>query len=683
MTVFARLRAVRAMLVIGVALRSALWGVAAGCTVLAISGSVDLSLPLTLGARRAMLVIAVLAAVAIAGALAWRDRAVVSLAHVALWLEERLPSLGYRLVTAVETGRAVQPADVHVARWSRVIRRRVARALAIPTAVVFGAVISTFVLPRGAVARIASPHPDDALARIGARSSADSRLAPLVGELKAPAYSGLRDSMIDEPRDVRALAGSALVLRGRGEGRGIFARAAGDSIVASAAATPAGSTWSIALRVGDAPMIVRLVDRTFQRLVAVEPVADAAPVVTLVQPAHDSVLRMARGRIALRATASDDFGIAAARFEYIVSSGEGETFTFRSGTLGGLRPASSSAAMSAELSLDALALQPGDVVHVRAIASDRNTVSGPGVGVSDTRTIRIARADEYDSVAVDAAAPSDEAQTQISERMLITLAEALERQRRVLAHDSLVRESRSIAADQQRLRRSVGEIVFARLGASSGEEHQGDDAPAAARTMQELLRRADSATTVGQDPIDFAGGESPVVAVNTPLLEAYNAMWDAGAELETGQPGRALPHMRAALAAIERARQAERVYLRGAPPPVVVDVSAARLQGAEKGASSARAPLPADTAESARARRFARIVAQARRHPAAAIDSLLVLRIDALAGAPEFAAALRDAAAAMRTRRPTDAAGALVRARRLLAGAPVTRDSLSRWGIVP
>jgi uncharacterized protein DUF4175 len=677
--VFGRLRAVRAVLVTGVALRCALWSVVAGCTVLAVSGAIDRYVPLTVGARRAMLVVAVLAAAAIALALAWRDRAVVSLGHVALWLEERFPSIEYRLVTAVETGRVVHPEEVHAAGWSRVSRRRVMRALVIPAVVVGAAVIATLVLPHGAVARIRSPHAGDALARGMNRSSAETRLAPLVAELEPPAYSGLTDSLIDEPRDIRALAGSALVLRGRGEVAGIFARAAGDSV----SATSSGGTWSISLRVGDRPMIVRLVDRTFQRLVAVEPIADAVPVVTLIRPAHDTVLRTARGRVALNATISDDFGVATARFEYIVSSGEGETFTFRSGTLGAVRPAGSRAEIAAQLSLDALALEPGDVVHVRAVAADRNSVSGPGIGASDTRTIRIARAGEYDSVAVEAAAPSDEAQTLISERMLITLAEALERQRAVLARDSVIRESRSIGADQKRLRRAVGDVVFARLGAPSGEEHQSDDTPAAARTMQELLRRADSATRISEDPIDFGGGESPVVAVNTPLLEAYDAMWDASTALETGEPGQALPHMRRALAAIERARQAERVYLRGAPPPVVVDVSAARMQGTEHGAPSVRTPVPADTAGSARARRFARIVAQARRHPAAAIDSLLVLRIDALAAAPEFAAALHDAATAMRGRRPADAAAALAHARRLLAGAPVVRDSIARWGIVP
>ena len=37
------------------------------------------------------------------------------------------------------------------------------------------------------------------------------------------------------------------------------------------------------------------------------------------------------------------------------------------------------------------------------VARDANNVTGPGIGVSETRSLRIARADEYDSVAVEAA----------------------------------------------------------------------------------------------------------------------------------------------------------------------------------------------------------------------------------------------------------------------------------------
>jgi hypothetical protein len=269
--------------------------------------------------------------------------------------------------------------------------------------------------------------------------------------------------------------------------------------------------------------------------------------------------------------------------------------------------------------------------------------------------------------------------------MLILLAEALEKKRPSIARNALVGESHSIAVDQRRLRRTVGEIVFTRLGGDpTGEEHKDDDTPERAKTMEELLARADSATNRSTDPIDFEGGESPVVAVNKPLLEAYNAMWDATTELEVGDPARALPHMRRALVAIQKARSAERIYLRGAPPAVVIDVSAARLKGKDKGsASERRAQTSADSVTQARIDRFTRAVDLASRNAAGAVDSLMLLRVDALRDAPTFAAALGDAVDALRRRRAMDATVALARARRALAGAPVARDSLSRWGVVP
>jgi hypothetical protein len=269
--------------------------------------------------------------------------------------------------------------------------------------------------------------------------------------------------------------------------------------------------------------------------------------------------------------------------------------------------------------------------------------------------------------------------------MLIVLAEALQQKRPSMKRDAVVNESRSIAADQKKLRRSVGEIVFTRLGGDpGGEEHTPDDSPANAKTMDEMLARADSATNAQTGATDFAGGESPVAAVNKPLLEAYNAMWDASSELELGEPGRALPHMRRALAAIQRARQAERLYLRGRPPQVVIDLSKARLQGKDKGAPSRRRALaPIDSARDARAERFTRIIELSSENPQAAADSLLLLRIDALSDNSAFAAALGDAASAIRRGKANDATAAFVRARRALAGTPIVRDTITRWGIVP
>jgi hypothetical protein len=682
MNAIMQLRAVRVVLVIGAALRAIVWGLGAAFTLFVGAALVDLATPLSLGTRHLIVVVAVLSAIAVAASMCWRDRGVLSIERVAMWIEERVPSLEYRLVTAVETGNAAFVSTAKTDRWRPIAIRRSLRALQTPFVVAFVAILVLLVLPGGAVARMTLPHAGDSIERstIGGRSSA-SRLSPLVAEVVPPRYSGEKSSTVDEPRDVRALVGSVLTVTGRGDAKGIVARIGKDSV----AATQRGDRWSIAMPIPARPFAIRLADRTFERIVAVEPVIDASPSVVLSSPAHDSILRTPKGRIGLAANATDDIGLVSAAFEYIVSSGEGETFKFKSGVLGALKPSGKAASLASVLSIDSLELKPGDIVHVRAVARDANDVSGPGVGVSETRTIRIARADEYDSVAVDAAGPADAEKSVISERMLIILAEALDKRRPSLRRDTLVGESRRIAADQKKLRRTVGDVVFTRLGGDpSGEEHTDEESPARAKTMEEMLARADSATNQSTDPIDFEGGESPVVAVNKPLLEAYNAMWSASTELEIGEPGRALPHMRRALELIEKARKAERVYLRGAPPAVVIDVSKARLKGKDKGSTSTRRALsPADSAAHSRLVRFANIVDLVQRDQRAAIDSLLILRIDALSDEPSFASALSAAADAMRRGKSNEASDALSRARRVLAGPAIAQDSLARWSIVP
>jgi hypothetical protein len=679
---FTHLRTVRMILAAGVALRALAWGLATALTLIIGAAVADMATPLDVGVRLGVSAMAIVAAVSVAGALLWNDRSVASLERVALWVEERFPTLEYSLVTAVTMGRPQIAANVESKRWTTAAARRVLRAVGEPALAIAIAAAVVVLLPAGAVARVRSPHAGDALARVAGRGgAAASRLTPLVAQIVPPAYSGEKASGVDEPTDVRALVGSVVTLRGRGDGSSVVVHAGKDEI----GATTRGDRWEIVTRMPPQAIALRLTDRSFSRVIAIEPIVDNPPSVTLATPAHDTVLRIARGRIPLQAQVSDDYGVSSASFEFIISSGEGETFTFRSGVLGAVRPGSRTAALSASLSVDSLKLKPGDIVHVRAVARDGNNVSGPGSGVSDTRAIRIARVDEYDSVAVDAAAPSEAEKGLISERMLIMLAEALEQKRPSLKRDVLVGESHSIAVDQTRLRRSVGDIVFTRLGGTpSGEEHSGDDAPTRAKSMSEMLARADSATNRSSDPIDFEGGESPVVAVNKPLLQAYNEMWDASTSLEMGEPAKALPHMRRALAAIQLARQAERIYLRGTPPAVVIDISKARLKGKDKGFSSTRRALSStDSAGRVREERFGRLIELSTIDAQAAADSLLILRIDALADNPAFATALSDAAAAVKRGRGAGASSALARARRALSGSSVARDSLPRWGIVP
>jgi hypothetical protein len=233
----------------------------------------------------------------------------------------------------------------------------------------------------------------------------------------------------------------------------------------------------------------------------------------------------------------------------------------------------------------------------------------------------------------------------------------------------------------------VGDIVFTRLGDDpsgehfhgDGHQHEGQELRPAL-TPQELLKAAENATAAAAGQVlDFEGDETPVVAVNRPLLEAYNFMWDAGRELEQASPERALPPMYRALEAIQRARAAERLYLRSRPARAVVDVDRARLQGREKGTPAAREPRsPATGVARAVLARFARVVSLSRTDPGAAADSLLLLRIDLLGSlTPTAAGAAADAAIALRNGR--DASAGLSLFRRSLGPSLAASDSLPRW----
>ena len=72
--------------------------------------------------------------------------------------------------------------------------------------------------------------------------------------------------------------------------------------------------------------------------------------------------------------------------------------------------------------------------------------------------------------------------------------------------------------------------------------------------------------------------ETPILQVNRTLLAAYNYMWSASTELEIGEPGKAIPWMQKALDALQSARAAERIYLRGKVRTVIVDIDRVRMQ---------------------------------------------------------------------------------------------------------
>ena len=598
-----------------------------------------------------------------------------SIPAVSLWIEEHVPALGYGLVTAIENGApATLERTVGSVDWSGATRDAARKALGLPLAVAAGSLALL-------VASIAfAPTMSRVANRIGSVARSGSGAMNVTVEIAPPAYARRRGESMNNPSVVRALVGSQVRLSVPGSDS--FQVSVGDAEV------PRDRPW----RVGSQPTALRVRSGQHTRLIAVDPVPDSAPAVVIREPVRDSVLLTPQGTFTLGADVRDDIGIGRAAFEYIVSSGSGETFTFATGTLGTTRlDGEASGAISARLSLASLNLKPGDFVHIRAVAYDLRDDTAAARGASETRTIRVARAGEYDSVAVDAAAPPEADKAVLSQRMLINLTEALVRRRSRLSRETFGEESRAIGRDQARLRKQVGDLVFARLGDDpsgehfhgDGHEHEGQELRPAL-TPEELLKAAENATSAAAGKVlDFEGDETPVVAVNRPLLEAYNFMWDASRELNQAAPDLALPSMYKALQAIQRARAAERLYLRSRPSRAVVDVDRVRLQGKEKGTPAARDPRsPVTGVARGVLARFARVVALATTDPSAAADSLLLLRIDLLGTIPPDAATAA-ALAAQELRNGRAALDQLSIVRRSLGPPMTVSDSLPHWRGIP
>lgn len=667
--------------------------------------------PIGQGPRAGMaFVLALVAAMLVSGILAGRRARGISDVRAALWIEERdgdARPASFALVTLVEAlvGLRVSPADVSaraitesplllasarsvLARTDvpRALRRSARHQLLGPTLFAGGALA---VMVLGAMVRAsASGVADSMLRAVTGDPTMPTPIPPLGAwqvRVDAPAYTRRAPQQWGDVQNVAAVSGSTVQLRGTGPVPAhVIERVvveAADTLVAARreralAPTTTGDGWQVRTVVTDGPVTLQLDRGGRSRLFVIEGRADSIPRVSLLQPARDSVFRTPEGLLTLVASVRDDIGLGQARFEAIVSSGEGERFTARTVSMGARRFGGEQAGtIRATMDIAALKLVAGDIVHLRAMARDAHPSSAREYGSSETRSFRIARAAEYDSVAVEPAPPPEVDKSLLSQRMLLMLTEKLEKQRPRLERKTLLNESIKIGRDQARLRQAVGDVVFQRLSGDVSGEHThsvGDGHDHGVEQQQgKLALSGGNAGGVLEE-----GDDSPVIAINQPLLEAYNAMWDAGRELEQGNPKAAIPHMRLALAAIERARSAERLYLRGKPPTVIIDIARVRLAGKDTGATNVRRKREALPPREAR--RAVRLVVAAQfvaRDVSVARDSLAVLRVEALGDSPAFAGAVGAVLEVLAS--GGDATEAFVRARRVLGG--VVRTEAGVW----
>lgn len=661
------------------------WALSAAALVLA----AGLVLRMALGAPP-MLLLWVGALVAGSAMAAWRWRVMrpdrLQRLDAALWAESHAPELRYALVTLAEQSRANDgdPLQRRLAAFSSAVgwepavdaalqQRRLMVAGRIAAAVVV-MVLAASPWPVRSAAAIGAPRP---ASRAQTATAAPGRVLA-EATLLPPAYAGRAERGVAFGETVPAIVGSIVRIDGAGDPARatLLAQESSDSGAGTPRVvhrTPRGDGWRGDIRIGSAPVALRLRDAVSERWLLIIPVMDSAPVASLLLPAADTLVFDSTAKLTLSGTIHDDLGLRDARVEYIISSGGGEQFAFKSGVMNARRGAlGRDITVSTTLDLGALKLKAGDVIHVRLTAHDGNTLSGPSLGTSETRTIRIPRADERDSVSVEQLPPSPVDKSVLSQRQLLLLTERLVQRMPQMGAAAVLVESRRIGADQARLRKQVSDIVFARLGDNPSGEHahyagDGHDHNAAELATQgtpESVLAAAERATQASSLLEDVGDETPVVAVNRPLLEAYNAMWDATRELQGGTPRGAIAPMKRALAAIQRARSAERIYLRGAPPAAVIDIAKIRLIGTDSARYEARRALQALPAPERRlASAVLRALALVTARDSTALDAMRLARLDALAASPQLAAALGDAIDALE--RGREATVPLLRARRL------------------
>jgi hypothetical protein len=581
----------------------------------------------------------------------WRARFVLSRRRVALWMEERAPSLQYALITAsdplVSGDISLLEIEIERSNIDIFVRPAVLTPIiysGVALSVMAGAFAAALTLASGR----ATVAPRDGPVGVAAKIPIPNRLLELTVRVTPPAYVGGKAMTIDDPSGVAALIGSGVALVGTGRPDGIEARI-GDHAVRI---TGAGAEWEAAFRMPSVATTVSLTDRSYSRVIAIIPVVDHPPVVVMLQPTRDTVWRhVPSGSIAFMARATDDIGLVDGHFEYTVTTGSGEIFKSRTLSLAAARfGGAKSGDLRASLNLTQLGLTEGSILSVRAVVSDDNGVTGPATATSDTRTFRLARADEYDSLAVQGAPPPPTEQSLLTERMLIISAESLLKKRPSLAHPKYLSSAGQIGADQADIRRKVYGILYEQDEAGGKTGVEGDD-----------------------EEVD------PQLVLNRNLKEAYDAMWDAERSLNIGEINLALPYMSRASRALDRARLADRFYMRGRPPRIVVNIEKVRLTGKEKGVSNA-VIAPRTRADSTLARldaAFDAAMTLARTDPSRFTDALIRLRAEASPVSSPLAAALGDAVDARRAGK--DMTPALVRVRRMLVGAPRRGNPSLLW----
>jgi hypothetical protein len=504
----------------------------------------------------------------------------------------------------------------------------------------------------GAMIAVVSGRPAPAgLAIAGADAAANASIARVDVDVIAPAYVGGAVTTLADPVDITALAGSRLRIRMTGvassaaietiDARTPMTRGADGRFTADVLADREGfiSIQAAGGREGDVA----------RRMIALTIAPDRPPQVRITKPGRDLFVASA-GELPIEIVAEDDTALGSLRLTYTTVTGADENFKFTDGEVP-VQIARTDArhwTATARWAIDALKLEPGNMVVYRGVAGERR--AGAQAVECDAVIVQIVSPDR--SILEGFLVDDDPNRYAISQQMVILKTERLIARRGTLAGDAFAEEAREIAADQRRVR---AEFIFMMGG-----------------EMQDL-----NALTDALDETEEAANESELAAGRLQnqgrldLIRATRQMSRAAQLLVQPDAAAALAAEKVALDALQRAFTRSRYLLRSLSSEQQLDLSR-RLGGRFSALSRDARPVPSPE-ESPRAIELRRLLAAA----AALAHATTYSRADASAAAALAEAAVRvdRTSTALRQIASTlaDAATSMTR-----GAAPDARDRMSR-----
>lgn len=433
-------------------------------------------------------------------------------------------------------------------------------------------------------ARAAGGETGVALAPGGAVDAGDRLMVTIV----PPAYTGVGPTHLDAPTEIVAPAGARVEVELL---PGLPAVTADVSVngaePADMASGPSGALVASFSAVSDGSVAVRPELASAERepfLLPLRIVPDRPPDVRIVAPKGDVLVEPeARPRsLVVEFEASDDFGLGPVRLKYIRSTGEGDAAEFVSGELPvtlGDRSSDGHVAGRCVVDLDKAGVGPGASLVYHVEAQDRNTVTGPSTGMSESLVFEVAAPKPPASVLIGELRPEDLQRYLVSQRMILEHTLKLEAERPKLPRDQFLRRSTEIAGEQRDFKESFSQFVEVH----DVDDHDHDSAKGLTdeKSFAEAQRKAaDEAADEGAP--DAAGREANEAAAEaeqgghkhasdegaprtTPIQEvemAVRAMWDAEGSLGIGETAAAIPHEKRALEHLKRAQRAVRYFSR-------------------------------------------------------------------------------------------------------------------------